>query len=136
MLHSLQEAIKKISGWIEKHKLNIIGLYGEMGSGKTYFVKSFLKERGINPLLISSPTYTIAGTYPGNILHIDCYRINLKEFVNAGFPELIAASRLTFLEWAEKIEDYLMKIPHIKVRIKYNAEEQARGYILELYFPS
>lgn len=95
-------------------KDQVINLIGEMGSGKTTFVSFVCKYFGISNT--SSPTFAIVNIYDGkkgeedfSIYHLDLYRFEDPDeildidYENYFYPE----DAITFLEWADKAEDYL-----------------------------
>ena len=88
----------------------IIGLEGELGSGKTTFIQGLAKGLGIEEL-ITSPTFVIMKKYDfskGKLYHIDCYRIDLKDLIELDFKEIINNPKnIVVIEWAEKIKDIL-----------------------------
>lgn len=109
---------KKLAGLLAKEIIKkpletkwaiIIGLEGELGSGKTRFVQGFAKGLGIRQRL-TSPTFVLIKKY-GNLYHIDCYRLNNpKELLDLDFKEIIANPKnIVLIEWAEKVRKILPK---------------------------
>jgi len=83
----------------------VVGLQGELGSGKTFLVKGIAKALGITET-ITSPTYTIISEYPSSpvLYHIDAYRlVNDEDFENAGGIEVINSGGISLIEWSERI---------------------------------
>jgi len=93
---------------------DIILLEGDLGGGKTHFVKAFAKALQTSSA-VTSPTFAIANFYPiqtGNILHIDAYRLSgIPEYRDLGLDEYYYDS-ITFIEWGKKLSpefrDYLL----------------------------
>lgn len=87
----------------------VIGLEGELGSGKTTFVKAFAKGLGIKNK-ITSPTFVLMKKYK-NLYHIDCYRIkNYKDILALDFQEIVSDSKnIIVIEWAERVKSILPK---------------------------
>ena len=85
-----------------------IGLVGELGTGKTHFVKGFLSCFGIPREAVSSPTFTLVNVYESRNLklyHIDLYRINAgSDLDEAGITEYIHSPGIKLVEWFEKIK--------------------------------
>lgn len=107
----LAEEILK-SSWPNKKAL-IIGLQGDLGSGKTTFVQGLAKGLGIKEK-ITSPTFVILKKFQiknYNFYHIDCYRINSPEEIkDLGLQEIINQSKnIVVIEWAERIKKILPK---------------------------
>ena len=91
----------------------IILLNGDLGAGKTTFVKSVLKYLGVKDN-VTSPTFTIMKSYTGkrfNIYHLDVYRFeSSQEIYGCGIDEVLFSGdnrNLIFIEWSEKIKDIL-----------------------------
>lgn len=85
-------------------------LLGDLGVGKTVFTKGFAKGLGIEEP-ISSPTFTILQVYEEGRLpfyHFDVYRISdIEEMDEIGFDDYVYGEGVTFIEWANLIEDIL-----------------------------
>lgn len=100
---------------------DIVALYGDLGSGKTEFVKGVCRYFDVEEI-VTSPTFTIVNKYNGSkqkaqitIYHIDLYRIEKeKELLEIGFNEYLNDKEaITFIEWSEKtsvIPDSAIKI--------------------------
>ena len=91
----------------------IIGLEGELGSGKTTFTQFLAKALGIKHKILS-PTFVILKRFETknkSFYHIDCYRIrDPKEILNLGFEEIINNPRnVAVIEWAGKIKKIMPK---------------------------
>ncbi len=110
----------------------VICLSGDLGSGKTTFVKGIAKGMNIEKgFTVKSPTFTIVNEYPtekGKLIHIDLYRdksFNVEEFVGEG---------VVAIEWADDIKccDIRVRIEYIpegrKVTILYNNGYTKKGY--------
>ena len=103
-LEDTKELAKKFAKLVED-KGCFVSLYGEIGAGKTAFVKEVAKEIGIEEK-VTSPTFVILNEYHGGKLpmyHFDLYRLE-NEGVKTILDELNEYSegkQLTFVEWAE-----------------------------------
>jgi len=99
------EILKEI---LENKKAIVIGLEGDLGSGKTTFVQGIAKGLGIKEK-ITSPTFVIMKKYDF-LYHIDCYRIKSKDLLELDFKEIIKQSgNIVVIEWAERIKKVLPK---------------------------
>ncbi len=93
-------------------KYRVFAFYGEMGVGKTTFIKALCEELGVENV-INSPTFAIINEYLSQITgepiyHFDFYRINhFAEARDIGAEEYFNSGALCFIEWPEKIEDIL-----------------------------
>lgn len=86
---------------------NIVALIGDLGTGKTVFVKGVVRGLGGNDEdEVTSPTFVLVNQYQGRlpIYHMDLYRLSdLRELENLGWEEFAFSSGITLIEWAEKI---------------------------------
>ena len=106
---------------LEKYNSKIFLFYGEIGVGKTSFIKKFCKELGVSDV-VSSPTFSIVNQYSNVndeiIYHFDFYRTEKKEEVfDIGYEEYLFSSSYCFIEWPEKIED-LLPTNYLKINMK------------------
>lgn len=89
---------------------DIICLKGELGAGKTHFVKGFVQAFGISPKTVSSPTFSIIQEYSGSlsVFHFDCYRLeDPREALEIGAEEYLYGDGVSIIEWPERIEAIL-----------------------------
>jgi tRNA threonylcarbamoyladenosine biosynthesis protein TsaE len=97
---------------------SVILLTGDLGAGKTTFVKGFAEAIGIKEK-VNSPTFNIMKLYFGekSLIHIDAYRLESLDS-NIGLDEYIGYEKgYTFIEWPDFIKD-LIPEDHIKINIK------------------
>ncbi len=85
--------------------------YGEMGSGKTTFIRAICQELGAESL-VTSPTFSLVNEYTLTngepLYHFDLYRINsIGELFDMGYEEYFFGDSYVFIEWAEKAESLL-----------------------------
>lgn len=108
-----------------KNRAWVIGLEGELGSGKTRFVQGFAKGFGIRQRL-TSPTFVLMKKYK-NLYHIDCYRLNKpKELLDLDFKEIISNPKnIVLIEWAEKVHSILPR-DTIWVRFEIVSEKERK----------
>lgn len=108
----------------EKKGPVILALIGELGGGKTTFLKGLALGLGIKDKILS-PTFIIIKKFPlgdekfKNFYHIDCYRINQeKELLVLDFKKILSNPRnIIAIEWANKIKNYL---PKQSIQIKFS----------------
>ena len=84
---------------------DVILLYGDLGAGKTAFVRGLARGIGADPDDVSSPTFTIVQEYAGRSLklyHVDLYRLQPAEIDDLGLDDLVAGKGVVAIEWAER----------------------------------
>lgn len=102
----------------------VLELHGEMGAGKTTLIIELLKKMGVDDPE-GSPTYSLINEYllenGIKIYHIDAFRINsTEEAYELGLDELFEENAFYFVEWAEKIINFLPE-RRIRLNITTNA---------------
>lgn len=116
----------------EKFPNMVICLEGELGSGKTVFVKGFAHALGIDEN-ITSPTFNLVKEYPNGELplyHMDVYRLE-GTCDNVGLDEYFSKGGVSIVEWSDLISDSL---PEEKLIIKFKViDENTRVLVFEPY---
>ncbi len=85
---------------------DVVCLEGELGAGKTHFVKGMAEGFGIDSDEVSSPTFTLINEYYGDktLYHFDCYRMESpREALEIGAEEYFYGEGVTVIEWPERI---------------------------------
>jgi tRNA threonylcarbamoyladenosine biosynthesis protein TsaE len=107
----------------------VIALQGDLGAGKTEFVKGFADGAGSRDV-VSSPTFAILNTYVGRrwpVFHFDLYRIaNDSELAELGFDEYLFGEGVCLIEWPERASGWL---PSEAVRLRFEHVDGARRRI-------
>jgi tRNA threonylcarbamoyladenosine biosynthesis protein TsaE len=84
-----------------------VALYGNLGAGKTQFVRGIVRALGGNPRAVSSPTFTLLNIYDTPkfpVFHLDAYRTTTPEdFESIGFLELLEQGGVVVVEWPSRI---------------------------------
>jgi tRNA threonylcarbamoyladenosine biosynthesis protein TsaE len=88
---------------------DVVCLHGDLGAGKTRFVKGVASFFGVPADIVNSPTFTLINEYSGEpdieLYHFDCYRIvDVREALEIGAEEYFYGTGICLIEWAEKIE--------------------------------
>ena len=88
-----------------------VALHGNLGAGKTQFVRGLVRGLGGPPRAVSSPTFVLLNVYPGGrltVYHLDAYRVGgAEDFEAIGFPELLEQGGVVVVEWAERVRELL-----------------------------
>jgi tRNA threonylcarbamoyladenosine biosynthesis protein TsaE len=103
--HVAREFLSSTSG--QKH----FAFYGNMGTGKTTFIKELCHQLGVKGV-VTSPTFALVNEYHTDdnqlVYHFDLYRINkLEELFDFGYEDYFFSSNYCFIEWPEKGEELL-----------------------------
>ncbi|MDT3403462.1 tRNA (adenosine(37)-N6)-threonylcarbamoyltransferase complex ATPase subunit type 1 TsaE [Mucilaginibacter terrae] len=110
----------------------ILLFYGNMGAGKTTFIKELCAQLGVEEP-VTSPTFSIVNEYIGssnNVYHFDFYRLkNQEEALDMGYEEYFYSDNYCLIEWPEKIPD-LLPLHYIKVSIEAR-EDKSRHFSFE-----
>ena len=85
----------------------VVAFYGELGSGKTAFVRGMARGMGLR-CRVSSPTFTIVNEYTGDreLFHFDMYRLSsADELFDIGWEDYLSRGGVCAVEWSENVED-------------------------------
>lgn len=109
----------------------VVCLKGELGAGKTHFVKGMAEGLGIDRNEVQSPTFTLINEYQGNITlyHFDCYRMESpREALEIGAEEYFYGDGICVIEWPERIESV---IPPEAIWISIEAtDKKSRKFVI------
>lgn len=91
----------------------VFAFNGQMGAGKTTFIKHLCEKMGTQDV-VNSPTFAIINVYDislpysGEVYHFDCYRLkNIQEAIDFGVEDYLYSGNYCFIEWPELIEPLL-----------------------------
>ena len=113
----------------EKFPGMVICLDGELGSGKTVFVKGFAKAMGITDT-ITSPTFNLIKEYESNegkLCHMDVYRLDGK-MTGIDIEEYYTKKGVTIIEWADMIPNLLPE-KRLDIKFKSSSEDENKRVI-------
>jgi tRNA threonylcarbamoyladenosine biosynthesis protein TsaE len=104
----------------------IFAFYGNMGAGKTTFIKAMCRELGVSDM-VNSPTFALIHEYRSDaglrIYHFDFYRISsIREVYDFGYEDYFFGGAYCMLEWPEKVQE-LLPASHVYIHL----EELAGG---------
>ena len=132
-LFSLCPTSGKVSG-----KAVVVGLYGELGAGKTAFMQCIAKALGVGEKVLS-PTFVIMKIYDitkiddissklnfDHLIHVDAYRMDSSdELLHLGWQEIISNPKnLILIEWPERVTDVMPE--HTRVNLRVLSDENSR----------
>jgi tRNA threonylcarbamoyladenosine biosynthesis protein TsaE len=128
VIHSQSEQETIEAGRLLGHSLqpgDIVLLHGDLGAGKTAFVRGVAAGLGLEPGDVTSPTFTIVQEYRGAVTlqHIDLYRLSPREVVDLCLEDLADSKTVLAIEWAERLP-YPFKPPFVEVRFESTSESR------------
>lgn len=114
----------------------VVGLIGELGAGKTVLIKGMAYGLGIDPHLVTSPTFTLINEYEGPkglfLYHFDLYRLEEPEqLLEIGAKEYFWDENICAVEWANL---FLTEIPEhsILIRFEKNTEDESEKRVIQI----
>ncbi|MBR4334847.1 MAG: tRNA (adenosine(37)-N6)-threonylcarbamoyltransferase complex ATPase subunit type 1 TsaE [Clostridia bacterium] len=126
------EAIgEKLAAALSDRPSAFVALYGEMGVGKTAFVRGFCRFFGVK--WVKSPTYTVVNEYSGSktVIHMDLYRLRDEDdLISVGYDDYLARKGYLLCEWSEKIPEAI-PVDAIRVRIERTDGDTGRRITVE-----
>ncbi len=131
LLNNLSEIDILANRFVENmNHRKVFAFYGEMGAGKTTFIKAVCKILGVTET-ITSPTFAIINEYKKSdseaIFHFDFYRIkNIEEAYDFGYEDYFYSGQLCFIEWPELVEPLL---PENVVRVQITVQDNDQRLI-------
>lgn len=133
-LNEIEQAALSFLEYLNKSEFSnrskVIAFYGEMGVGKTTFIKALCKSLGVEDE-VTSPTFSLINEYftkdNQSIFHFDFYRINsIEEAFDFGYEDYFYSGNFCFVEWPELVENLLPE-DFLRVEITEN-EDNTREY--------
>ena len=122
-------------------KATVVGLYGNLGAGKTTFVQTVARSLGVEET-VTSPTFVIEKIYDlssleprvsnfDHLIHIDAYRLEKsEELLHLGWQEIVSDSKnLILIEWPERVAEIMPR--HINVSLKTIENPDSRQIEIE-----
>lgn len=116
---------EKLARAIAERPFAFVALYGELGVGKTAFVRGFCRVFGIDR--VKSPTFTVVNEYRGtkNVFHMDLYRLKDEaDLLSVGFDDYLGRRGYLLTEWSEKIP---AAIPDDAIRVTISKTDGDAG---------
>lgn len=119
---------EKLAAALAGRRFAFVALYGEMGVGKTAFVRGFCRYFGIDR--VTSPTYTVVNEYRGKrkVIHMDLYRLrDADDLASCGFDDYLDQNGFLLCEWSEKIPE---AIPDDAIRVTISRADAGNRRII------
>ena len=110
MTHAYEETLALGESFAKVLKRgDMVCLFGDLGSGKTAFVKGMARGLKIPADHVHSPTFTLMNIYKGKIplYHFDLYRIGVMDLFGLGYEEFFYGNGITAVEWSQRLEGLL-----------------------------
>ncbi len=107
---------------------DVVLLHGELGAGKTCFVRGVARGMGIDPRAVSSPTFVLINEYekaagPPRLLHMDAYRLDGPEDLDGLMLDDALTDAALVVEWAERVVEGLPD-PALDIAFRHIGDEQ------------
>ena len=105
---------------------SVVLLSGDLGAGKTAFIRGMAAGLGIDPLEVSSPTFTLIHEYGAQpaVYHVDLYRLDYaREAARLGLEEIFEKEAVVLIEWGEKFPE-LLPDERVEIRITSSHDNQ------------
>ena len=135
-LEALPDAVKEFVGLMGDE--TVYAFHGEMGAGKTTFIRELVKALGVDEDEANSPSFSIINEYRSDttaelIYHFDLYRLeSVDEALEIGVEDYFDSGALCLLEWPERIEPLL---PDDTVVVKLTVDPADNSRLLTITFP-
>lgn len=133
--NSVEETEKIAAEYAARLKAgDVLFFRGDLGAGKTAFVRGLAAGLGIAPETVSSPTFTFVKEYRGGripLAHFDMYRVgSADDLYSIGFFDYIGGDAAVAVEWSENIEGFV-DIPHATITIARGDGDEQRIITIE-----
>ena len=126
LFNEKNETVSALEILRENEPHRVFAFDGQMGAGKTTFIKKLCEQMGTTDV-VNSPTFAIVNVYDveqphkGKVFHFDCYRLkDIREAIDLGAEEYLYSGDYCFIEWPEMIEALL---PDDTVWVKITPQE-------------
>jgi tRNA threonylcarbamoyladenosine biosynthesis protein TsaE len=110
LTYKLEELPKVVDTVLNQLNSKVVCFYGDMGAGKTTFIKALVKALGSNDV-VSSPTFSLVNPYvteKDTIYHFDLYRVqDVEELYQIGIEDYLDSDAWILIEWPQIIRDLL-----------------------------
>jgi len=108
------------------HGGEVVMLIGDLGVGKTVFVRGLAQACGVSRETVNSPTFTLVQEYHGTpqLMHADLYRIEkTDDLMNIGWDELFDGSRVVIVEWADRLPPAQLPHDYLTIQMTHRSRQ-------------
>lgn len=108
---------------------DVVLLFGELGTGKTCFVRGVAEGLGVDPERVHSPTFVMVHRYEGRLTvnHVDLYRVAPGESIaDLALPDHFGGDGVTLVEWAEHLPEAGRPRPRLEVHLEHLGHDARR----------
>ena len=128
--NELNSLLEELNSILEIKGDCIVILRGDLASGKTTLVKSYVDFIGLDDV-VTSPTFSLQAIYSDKIFHYDVYNKTLEAFISLGMLEEFEKSGVHFIEWGdEKLQQLLLDYGYEVILLEIEKKENKRLYKL------
>ena len=128
--NEIENIVKEVDITIDDRDCVVL-LRGDLASGKTTFVKYFVKSKHIDSA-VTSPTFSLQAIYGDQIFHYDVYNKTLGEFLSLGMFEEFEKKGIHFVEWGEEnLEKLLVDFGFRVFVLNIKKIDNKREYLIE-----
>lgn len=113
-------------------KGEVIALAGELGSGKTTFVRGVALGAGFDPHVVSSPTFTFIQEYVGPLMlaHVDLYRLEQSmELADTGLADYLNGDFVVIIEWADRLPAAWLPDDYLSIHFLHTGRHTRRAQV-------
>ena len=135
-LEALDGAARDFAKLLDEY--TVFAFHGEMGAGKTTFIRRLARELGVDEdLAVNSPSFSLINEYRSSttgalIYHFDLSRLeNLEEAIDIGVEDYFDSGAICLIEWPDVIEP-ILPLDTVDVDLKVNAEDDSRTLTVTL----
>ena len=124
-LHETQKFAEKLAN--EMYLGTNILFYGDLGAGKTSFIKAFIKSKQSENVVVSSPSYSYVNCYNSDTnicVHMDLYRLDNENQIPEFHEYIMDDNVTTLVEWSERVID--LDFPYVAIKIKHMSENSRK----------
>ncbi len=109
---------------------DVLALIGELGSGKTTFVRGLVRGTGLPAHVVNSPTFIVIQEYAGPVAlaHVDLYRLDdPRDVAETGLADYLTGSCAVLIEWADRLPAAWLPDDHLAIHFTHTGKTSRRA---------